>query len=309
MFPDAPHSATAKDDKKEARNRTGHFVDAHVHIWTNDFSKYPLAPGFTVQDMDPKVFLPETILSYAKPVGVTRVVLVQMSYYGFDNSYMLLAIKSRPEVFRGIAVVDWKSEAPDASMRELAKHGVRGFRIYAGSPLPPDRDRVTEPSPAEWLNGEGFEKMFRCGADEGLAMCTLVNPNELPALDRQCEKFPHTPVIVDHLARIGMTGEIMDADIRALCALARHPQVKVKVSAFYALGKAKPPHLDLAPLIRRVYEAFGPQRLMWGSDCPFQTVHETYDDSLSLLRDRLDFLSAEDKHWMLRRTAEEFFFR
>jgi predicted TIM-barrel fold metal-dependent hydrolase len=61
------------------------------------------------------------------------------------------------------------------------------------------------------------------------------------------------------------------------------------------------------PLIKRVYEAFGPKRLIWGSDCPFQTREESYEDSVSLIRDRLGFLSVEDKEWMLRRSAEEFF--
>jgi predicted TIM-barrel fold metal-dependent hydrolase len=74
------------------------------------------------------------------------------------------------------------------------------------------------------------------------------------------------------------------------------------------LGKKKPPHLDLAPLIKRVHEAFGPKRLMWASDCPFQVQNETYADSISLVRDRLDFLTPADKEWMLRRTAEETFF-
>jgi predicted TIM-barrel fold metal-dependent hydrolase len=296
-------------EKKQSRNRADQFVDAHVHIWTNDFRKYPLAPGFKVEEMEPEVFLPENILPQANPVGVKRVVLVQMSYYGFDNSYMLDVIRSLPEVFRGIAVIDWKGEAPEASMRELAKHGVRGFRIYAASPSTPERDILLEPSPAGWLEGEGFNKMFRCGAEERLAICALVNPNELPELDRQCKRFPDTPVIIDHLARVGMKGGIMDVDVRALCAFARHPQVRVKLSGFYALGQARPPHLDLAPLIRQVYEAFGPQRLMWGSDCPFQIMRETYDDSFSLVRDRLDFLSAEDKNWILGQTAEEFFFQ
>ena len=67
--------------------------------------------------------------------------------------------------------------------------------------------------------------------------------------------------------------------------------------------------VDLVALIKRLHEAFGPKRLMWASDCPFQTVGETYEDSISLVRDRLDFVTAEDKEWMLRRTAEESFFQ
>jgi predicted TIM-barrel fold metal-dependent hydrolase len=115
--------------------------------------------------------------------------------------------------------------------------------------------------------------------------------------------------VIDHLARIGAAGPITESDVKALCALSRHRQVRVKVSAFYALGAKKPPHLDLAPLVKRVYEAFGPQRLMWASDCPFQVVGETYEDSISLVRDHLDFLSAEDNEWILRRSAEDLFFR
>ena len=83
----------------------------------------------------------------------------------------------------------------------------------------------------------------------------------------------------------------------------------VKTSAFYALGEKKAPYLDLAPMIRRLRDAFGASRLMWASDCPFQVdPGHNYHDSIALIRDRLDFLTAEDKDWMLRGTAEKVFF-
>lgn len=274
------------------------FIDAHVHLWTDDVRKYPLAQSFTPQQMEPALFLPEDILRLARPNGVSRIILVQMSYYGFDNSYIVDVIRQSPQTFKGIAVVDWREKNPDATMRELAKEGIRGFRIY------PDGA-----SSSRWLDGNGFDAMFRCAAQERLAICPLVDPDGLLAIDKQCQKFPDTPVIIDHIARIGMHGSIRDRDIRVLCMLARHPHVRVKLSAFYALGQKKPRHVDLAHLISNVYEAFGPNRLMWGSDCPFQTADETYEDSISLIRNLLPFLSAEDKDWMLRRTAEDFFFQ
>jgi predicted TIM-barrel fold metal-dependent hydrolase len=274
------------------------YVDAHVHVWTDNFQHYPLASGFTAEQMNPRTFYPEDILRHAKGSGVNRIVLIQMSYYRFDNSYMLDVIRSDPKTFRGIAIVDWKSPDPDAKMRELKRQHVGGFRIYpAGAPA------------GSWLDGEGFAKMFRCGAQERLAICPLIDPEFLPALSKMCDKFPDTPVIVDHLARIGEKGTVRDEDVKSLCELARHKNVMVKVSAFYALGAKKPPHLDLAPLIQRVYGAYGAKRLMWASDCPFQTVKETYEDSIALVRDKLDFLSAEDKEWILRKTAEEFFWK
>ena len=151
-------------------------IDAHVHVWTDDFQKYPLAEGFTPQQMKPPVFLPRDILRHAGSSGVNRVVLIQMSYYRFDNSYMLDVIRRQPEVFRGVAIVDWKSSEPDAKMRELARYGVRGFRIYPdGAPA------------ANWLDGEGYRRMFRCGAEERLALCPLIDPDGLAAVDRECE--------------------------------------------------------------------------------------------------------------------------
>lgn len=289
-------ASAMRGDMETDQNRQN-FIDAHVHVWTDDLAKYPLASGFTKADMKPPVFTPEDLLQHARPSGVKRITLVQMSYYRFDNSYMLAALRRWPTVFRGIAVVDAENK-PDVKMLELAKEGVRGFRIN-----PP------EGASLHWLAGDGIDRMFRCGAQHRLAMCLLVNPQELSVVGRKCEMFPQTPVVIDHMARIGKDGPIRESDIQMLTALARHQQVKVKVSAFYALGNKKPPHADLVPLIQRLYEAFGPQRLMWASDCPFQLEHETYEDSISLVRDRLPFLSADDKDWLLRRTAEETFFR
>ena len=273
------------------------YIDAHVHVWTDDFDRYPLAQSYTKNDMKPETFYPEELFAHARPSGVNRIVLIQMSYYGSDNSYMLDVMEHHAGVFSGIAVIDWNRERPDEEMLRLAEQGVRGFRI---SP----RDAPIE----RWLDGSGFERMFVAGAEYNLAICPLINPDALPALDKRCKQFPDTPVIIDHLCRIGASQPISDAHIDQLCAMARHPSVMVKVSAFYALGKKTPPYDDLIPLIRRVYEAFGPERLIWASDCPFQVVDHTYEDSIGLVRDRLDFLSEADKDQILRRTAEDFFF-
>jgi predicted TIM-barrel fold metal-dependent hydrolase len=266
-------------------------------VWTDDLQKYPRSPDFAIEGLKPAAFSPEEILRHANPSGVQRIILVQMVSYGFDNSYMLDVIQGAPHIFAGIAVINWTDRNPEAQMRELVKRGVRGFRIYANCGLPGPR--------AVWGD---FDKMFRVGAAEGLAMCPILNPIELPGFARQCARFPDTPVIIDHLARIGATGQIATEDVKALCTLARYPNVKLKVSAFYALGQAIPPHLDLAPLIRQVYDAFGPDRLMWGTDCPFALAKEAYDDTISLIRDHLEFLSGEDKQWILGRTAGEYFF-
>jgi predicted TIM-barrel fold metal-dependent hydrolase len=276
--------------------RTG-YIDAHVHVWTPDVSRYPLADGYRKEDMQPPSFTPAELFAHARPAGVTRVTLIQMSFYGYDNSYMLDVMKERPGVFSGVAVID-ENDRPADRMVELQKQGVRGFRIQS-------RGR----KPDQWLTGEGMQAMWCRGAETGLNMCCLIDSEFLPSVEQACRAHPETPVVIDHFARIGIDGTIREKDLNNLCALAKHKQVTVKTSAFYALGKKEAPYADLQPMIRRVLDAFGPERLMWASDCPFQVVppHQ-YQPSIDLIRERCEFLSDGDREWMLRKTAERVFF-
>jgi predicted TIM-barrel fold metal-dependent hydrolase len=222
-----------------------------------------------------------------------------MSYYEFDNSYMLDMIAKFPDRFVGTAIVDPLADDPARAMRELAPRGVRAFRI---------QPHYGRKGPSEWLTPPGYTAMFAESARAKLVLSCLIDPEGLAEVDRMCAAYPEAPVVIDHLARIGVDGQIRDADIQALCDLARHPRVYVKVGAFYALGKKTPPYSDLAPLIRRVLQAFGSRRLMWESDCPFQVVDHTYEDSIALVRDRLDFLNDDDRSWLLAQTAERLLF-
>jgi predicted TIM-barrel fold metal-dependent hydrolase len=282
------------------------FIDAHVHVWTPDTGHYPLAAGYKKDDMKPTSFTPEELFKHSKPVGVTRINLIQMSYYGFDNSYMLHMIALHRGVFSGTAIIDPAGKDPAALMKELAAKKVRAFRIYPGL----ERGvKANEGKGDGWLRHEGYDILFRAGARNDQAMSCLINPDALPDLDKMCAKYPDCPVIVDHLCRIGVDGTIRDRDVEALCALAKHKRVMVKVGAFYALGAKKAPYTDLGPLIRKVVTAFGVKRCMWESDCPFQVVEgHHYRDSIELIGSKLDFLTADDREWLLRKTAEKFFF-
>jgi predicted TIM-barrel fold metal-dependent hydrolase len=275
------------------------WIDAHSHIWTRELKRFPLAKGRTVQDLDPPSFTTEELIKTASPEGVDRVVLIQHHiFYGWDNSYMTDATRRYPDKFRVVGMVDDTARLPGQAMRKLLRHKVTGFRI---TPRIRGKD--------QWLEGPGMAAMWRCAAETRQAICCLIDSGDLPAVDAMCRKYPDTPVVIDHFARIGVDGTIRDADVKALCGLAKHKRTFVKISAFYALGKKKPPYLDLIPLIRQVYEAFGPQRLMWASDAPYQIVDgHTYKASISLVRDRLDFLSDVDRTWLLRGTAEKVYF-
>lgn len=275
-------------------------IDAHAHVWTPDTAHYPLADGYKKENMKPPSFTAQELLKHAKSVGVDRVNLIQMSFYGFDNSYMLDMIKLHEGAFVGTAVIDPLADDPAKTMQELAKKKVRAFRIHP---------RLSKQPPDKWLRPEGYAKMFAAAAKNKQALSCLIDPDGLPEVDRMCSDHAETTVIIDHLARVGIDGTIRDKDADALCALAKHKKVVIKVGAFYALGRKKPPYDDLAPLIKRVVKAFGPDRCMWESDSPLQVQGEhTYEASIDLVRKRLDFLAANDRDWLLQKTAERVLF-
>lgn len=287
-------SASAADVEAPAEG----WIDAHVHVWTPDTAKYPLDANYKVADMQPPSFTPEQLFEHCRPSNVGRIVLIQMSFYNFDNSYMLDMIAQHRGVFSGVGIVDHHAADVAAHMKSLAAKGVRGFRLHA-------RGNAAE----QWANDDGMTTVWRTAREANLAICPLINPSDIPHVDAMCQKFPGTKVVVDHFARVGITGKVDPGELNALCRLARFPDVHVKTSAFYALGRKQPPYTDLGPMIHRVLQAFGAERLMWASDCPFQVQGEhNYESSIALIRDRLDFLSTDEKQAILGKTAERVFF-
>src|SRR5262249_17757310 len=105
-------------------------IDAHVHVWTDDTTRYPLAAGYTAAQMTPPSFTPEQLFAHTRPAGVTRIQLIQPRFYGFDNSYMLDMIERHPCVFAGTAVIDAHAADVAEQMAALGRRGVRAFRIH-----------------------------------------------------------------------------------------------------------------------------------------------------------------------------------
>lgn len=272
------------------------WIDAHSHIWTHDVEKYPLANNYTVDNLKPQ-FTERELLEVAHRSGVGRVVLIHHHpFYGWDNSFLVETALQYPQTFRVVGTVDNLKPQSGAQMRALHRKQVTGIRVTSSL------------HKEKWLD-EGMDEMWRTAADTGQQMCCLINPDEIPQIDAMCGKHESTPVVIDHFARIGVDGEIRENDVATLCRLARHQHTAVKLSAYYALGQKKPPYLDLAPMIRRLLDAFGPERLMWASDSPYQLGGKhSYEASLALIRDRLDFLSPGDRAQLLAKTAERIFF-
>jgi predicted TIM-barrel fold metal-dependent hydrolase len=235
------------------------------------------------------------------------VVVGHTGHFGFDATYLTDLVKARPGEIAAQAYLDHTDAGATTQMALLKSQGVKAFRL-----------RLLDPWKEPFTQSHPILKIYEFAGRERLAICPLINPDWLPELGRLSAAFPATTVVIDHIARIGVdgfgqtppvAGTIRPADVANLVALARHPMMHVKLSAFYALGRRTAPYDDMLPLIKQLLKAYGPERLMWGSDCPYQLQGgHVYKASISLIRDRLDGISEADREWLLRKSAERVFF-
>jgi hypothetical protein len=120
------------------------------------------------------------LIKTSEKEGVSRVVLIQHHlFYGWNNKYMTDTAKKYPDRFRVVGMVDDTKPKPDVAMRRLLKQRVTGFRITSWI-------RGKE----KWLEGPGMKAMWKCGAETGQAMCCLMDPADLPAVDKMCKQHP-----------------------------------------------------------------------------------------------------------------------
>ena len=291
-----------------ARSADLGYVDSHSHLWSPERGRYPLRDGAQEDSVKPKGFTPGEFFSHARREGVTRMVVVgHTGYFGYDARYLLEVAKARPGEIAVQAYLDHTDANVVARMAELKEQGVKAFRL-----------RLIDPWQSAFPDSHPIFKAYEFAARQRLVICPLTNPDWLPELGRLSERHPATAVAIDHFARIGVDGfgkspavpgTVKEEDVASLVRLADYPMMHVKLSAFYALGKRTAPYDDMIPFIKTLLAAYGPERLMWGSDCPYQLAPgHTYSASIGLIRDRLDGISEEGREWLLRKTAERVFF-
>ena len=115
-------------------------------------------------------------------------------------------------------------------------------------------------------------------------------------------------IIIDHLSQIDFKLPDAESHLRLLLAMAKHPNVWVKVSELSSVSKSgEYPFADAYPHVKRVYEAFGPDRLLWGTGFPGATRGEakrpTLQEELAIIRAEIPFFSAADQEKILGRNA------
>ncbi|MFF5955209.1 amidohydrolase family protein [Streptomyces luteogriseus] len=252
-------------------------VDAHHHVWDlsvrdQDWITGPeLAPlrrDFTMKDL----------ASEARAAGVARTVLVQTVTVP-EETPEFLALAYEHDLIAG--VVGWT----DLTRPDIADELARLRALPGGRYLKGIRHQVQGDPDPEWLLRPDVHRGLTAVADAGLVYDLVVLPHQLPACARAAAALPGLTFVLDHLGKPPIATGALEPWATGLRALAALPNTVAKLSGM--VTEADPASWaveDLRPYADVALEAFGPGRLMYGSDWPVSTLGAAYGDTLDLTR-------------------------
>lgn len=260
-------------------------VDAHHHFWTYSTDEYgwidPESMGQIARD-----FGPADLRAVLDAAGVDAAVSVQ-ARQTLDETRWLLSMADQSPWLAG--VVGWAPLAADDArdrLAELATHPkLRGVR-HVVQDEPDDR----------FLLGDAFNRGVAALADFGLVYDLLIFERHLPVAAEFVDRHPAQPFVLDHLAKPPIAGGEIQSWKQGLAELAQRPNVSAKVSglvteADWSSWRSE----DLVPCLDAALEAFGPDRLMFGSDWPVCLLASEYQRWKQLVDDWAAALSPSER--------------
>ncbi|QEH41125.1 amidohydrolase [Chitinophaga sp. XS-30] len=271
-------------------------IDAHQHFWIFD----PERDAWITEDMSVirKNFLPADLAPVLEANGIDGCVAVQADQSEAETDFLLQLAEENTFIKGVVGWVDLRSPSVEERVQHYAQYPLlRGFRhIVQG-----------EADPA-FLQGEDFCRGIKALAAYDLTYDILIFPHQLPAALAFVQKFPGQRFVIDHLAKPYIRkGEVKgwEEDIRAM---AQHDHVYCKLSGMVTEADMQNwKQEDFSPYLDVALEAFGADRLMYGSDWPVCLLAADYPEMKKLVTDHIAHLSAAEQAQIMGGNAASFY--
>ncbi len=264
-------------------------VDSQVHIWQGNTPEHPWVPGSTAQMPEP--FTIEKLIAAMDEAGVDRAVIVPPSWVGDRIDYALEAAKRYPQRLGVMGRLPLKTpQSPDELARWKAQPGMLGIRL-------------TFLGPAAGMLTDGTTDWLWPAAEKAGVPIMFLTAGTLPLFGTIAERHPQLTLIIDHMgisSQVVAQKKVPEA-VDAAAALAKYPNVSIKLSAAPAYSSEPYPFSDMNGHIKRLFDAYGPQRSYWGSDVTQGFAKASYKERIAHFLQELKFLSEEDKDWVMGR--------
>lgn len=271
-------------------------IDIHPHIISDDEKAYPPAPLFGKRSdwSQERPSTVESLIAAMDAAGVAKAAVVHSSTtYGFDNRYVVDGCKQYQDRLVAVGSVDMLADDVPAVIKAWADKGLAGLRIFTGG-------STKDFDPSELDNPKSFRAWEMC-AELGLPMCIQTGPIGLPQVRMLAEKFPRVAIILDHLGRPDVLDGPPYQNAQSLFDLADLPNLYMKLTP-RIFGDVKKGQASAETFFPRVVEAFGAQRLAWGSNFP--TSPGTLAEILATAQAGLACLSQTQREWVFGKTAQ-----
>lgn len=265
-------------------------VDSQVHIWAADTPERPWAPG--AKPHRPQPFGKNELLQEMQGADVDRVVIVPPSLDRTRNDLALDAAQSYPDCFAVMGKINPATQ-PRGTLADWRKQpGMLGLRFN----FKKNMDRLSNPDYMGWVWQEAEAA--------GIPLYVGVDHPAVKLVDAVAERHPRLRIILDHMALAsGIKDDEAFRNLDMLLAIAKRPNVAVKVSALPGYTTAPYPYRNLHDHVKRVYDAFGPARMFWGSD--LTRLKCTYRQCVTLFTEEMPWLTAADLELIMGRALCE----
>jgi predicted TIM-barrel fold metal-dependent hydrolase len=224
--------------------------DCHVHVF-GDPKRYPFFAGRTYT---PETATVDELRQLLSALRLDRVVIVQPSVYGTDNSCTLDGMRGLGSRARGVAVIDDKTS--DADLDAMGKAGVRGIRLNLAT------SGISDPGVARQRLEYGIAR----AKNRGWHIQINTQPSVIEALSAQFAASP-VPIVFDHFGGANASHGPKEPGFVALVGLVKSGKAYVKISGAADSVSTEPDLADVAPLARALATA-NPQRILWGTNWP-----------------------------------------
>lgn len=291
-------SANADDDSI--------IVDTHMHTWSGDLNRWPFAHPYGAKIKPPEnPATVERLIQDLDANNVSNAVIVQTIFHGWDNTYTAYSVAQAPDRFKGHGLIDPQDpKVADKLDYWMSEHGLVGMRF---SPIY-YHDGANGGD--EWITSRAHHKLWRKAEKLGAVFNMFIHNRQLPRLGMMLDRYPDAKVIVDHVSQIDLADADAQQQLDRLLALAIHDNVWVKVTDLTSVSPSKTyPFEEAMTYLEQVYQAFGADRLLWGTGYPGATRAEfqrpTLKMELELVERQFKFMSAVDKRKYLGLNAKE----
>jgi L-fuconolactonase len=271
-------------------------IDSHCHVIATDTRRYPLKPLFGKQSdwsAEHPLDYPDMVKAEIE-AGVDKAILVQASSaYAFDNSYVADSVAAHPERFTGVFSVDVVAPDAVAKMKHWMGKGLTGMRIFTSG--------STHAEQETFFADEAAYPAWSFASDQGLSVCMQMRVKGLPLLETVLKRFPKARVIIDHFARAEAADGPPFAAAAPLWALAKYPNVTLKIT-HRPLEQAVKGQSTPQAFLGHAVKEFGANRLIWGSNFP--AAPQPLPELIAMARNALSFLPQQDQDWIFFKTAQ-----